>query len=225
MKVLVIEDEEKIAAFIKRILEAEGNEVTMCDNIEDVMDHRYELEHDIIILDIMLPGRNGDYLVSDLRKKKSNIPILVLSALNQISKKIDLLNLGADDYLTKPFDAQELIARIKSLYRRYLDTKSEDTQQLSETVVFYPKQFKVHREGKEIFLTKKEGELILFLFQNKGKVVRSEDILRKVWQANMGFQSNVVQSTMRRLRRKLDSGFPKKMIKTVHGIGYKVVIE
>lgn len=219
MKILVIEDEEKIASFIKNILEQERNLVTICDSIEDAIKHGYEMTHDLIILDLMLVGKRGDVYVKEIRKKRLNIPILVLSALSRISNKIELLNLGADDYMTKPFDPEELIARINAMYRRYLHMERKDQVNMG-AFTFYRKQNKIKREGKEIVLTKKEGELLEFLLQNEGKTVRTEDIIRKIWGAKITYHSNVVQATIRRLRKKVDDGFEYKLIENHHGIGY-----
>lgn len=221
MNVLLIEDEEKIAAFIEQVLESEKMEVTVCDSVEEAMGSNYPERHDIIILDLMLRGKPGEYLVNVLRKSRSNIPILVLSALGQINKKIELLNLGADDYLTKPFDAEELIARVNALYRRYLETK-QDREMVLGDLVFYRKQNRAVRGDKEIFLTQKEGDVLDLLIRHQGKAVRTEDILMKVWQAKQGYHSNIVQATIRRLRKKIDDGFSHKLIRNIHGVGYMI---
>lgn len=219
MKILLIEDEEKIAKFIRSVLESERNLVTVCDSIEEASKHGYEITHDLIILDLMLAGKRGEFYVKDIRKKRLNVPILVLSALGRISNKIELLNLGADDYMTKPFDADELIARVNAVYRRYLAMERKDHMKFGN-FEFYRKQNKIKREGKEIVLTKKEGELLELLLQNKGKTVRMEDIVRKIWGSKITYHSNVVQATVRRLRGKVDSGFETKLIENRHGIGY-----
>lgn len=219
MKILLIEDEEKIAKFIRSVLESEKNLVTVCDSIEEASKRGYEITHDLIILDLMLAGKRGEFYVKDIRKKRLNVPILVLSALGRISNKIELLNLGADDYMTKPFDADELIARVNAVYRRYLAMERKDHMKFGN-FEFYRKQNKIKREGKEIVLTKKEGELLELLLQNKGKTVRMEDIVRKIWGSKITYHSNVVQATVRRLRGKVDMGFETKLIENRHGIGY-----
>lgn len=223
MKILVIEDEEKIASFIQTVLKNEGNFVTVCDSIEKAAEHQYEGTHDLIVLDLMLRGKRGEFYVKEIRKKRLNIPILVLSALSRIEDKIELLNIGADDYMTKPFDAQELIARVNAMYRRYLQSERKDQLNYGD-FSFYQKQNKVKREGKEIILTKKEGELLEFLLQNKGKTVRTEDIIRKIWGAKPTYHSNIVQATIRRLRKKMDTGFSHKLIENRHGIGYSLTL-
>jgi two-component system copper resistance phosphate regulon response regulator CusR len=224
MKILLIEDEEKLATFVQQVLENEKMSVTVCDSVEVAIANGYHESNDLIILDLMLPGKPGDFLISTLRKARNNVPILVLSALTQIGKKIEMLNLGADDYLAKPFDAEELIARIYALYRRYLESK-QDEKTSSGDVEFYRKQNKIIRAGREIFLTQKEGSVFDLLFRQEGKAVRTEDILMKVWHAKQGYHSNIVQATIRRLRKKIDSGFPHKLIRNIHGIGYMIMLE
>lgn len=223
MKVLILEDEVKLAEYTAEILSKEGYETTTCVSIEEAIKKGLEFEHDIIILDLMLVGKGGEHLVEHLRKNKSKVPVLVLSALDQINTKVSLINMGADDYMTKPFDDAELVARVNALHRRYLDTSYEDKQEFGD-IAFYWKQNKLVRGAKEISLTNKEADLFHFLLQNNGKTVKVEDILKKVWQTKVGYHSNVVQSTIRRLRRKVDSDFDHKLIHNVHGVGYTMII-
>jgi DNA-binding response OmpR family regulator len=219
MKILVLEDEEKIAEFVKQVLENEGNYVTVCDSVESAMKHGYEMTHDLILLDLMLAGKRGEYYVKEIRKKRLSIPILVLSALDRISNKIELLNLGADDYLTKPFNAQELIARVNAIYRRYLQQYRREEIEF-EGLSFFRKQNKIKFENKDIQLTKKEGELLEFLLQNVNKTVRSEDLIRRMWGSKVTYHSNVLQACVRRLRKKIDCQNPERLIRNHHGIGY-----
>lgn len=220
MRILVVEDEQQIADFIKEVLEAERNEVTIVSSVEEVLEHNYVTSHDLMILDLMLAGKHsGLDLVKMLKKERVSIPIIVLTALNQISTKVDLFNAGVDDYLTKPFEALELLARIKSVYRRYLEGNMENEIKIDD-LLFQRKENVVIRDGKKIYLTMKEAELLRFLIENAGKIVRSEDILKKVWNTRVGFHSNILQATVRRLRKKLDSDFEKKYIKNIHGVGY-----
>lgn len=223
MKILIVEDEEDLASFLQVILEKEGAETTVCSSVEDVIKNGYEMSHDLVILDLMLKGKRGENLITHMKKKKINVPVLVLSALGQINTKIELINLGADDYLTKPFDAQELVARVKALYRRYLQSGFKDEEDFGD-FVFYRKQNKVYRGQKEILLTKNEGQLFELLLRNQGRTVPLEDILKNVWKAKIGYHSNIVQATVRRLRKKVDAGFPHKLIRNMHGIGYAVVL-
>lgn len=223
MNILLVEDDQKIASFIRHVLESEKYSVTVCDSVESAIDDGFHEQNDLIILDLMLGGKPGEYLIEYVRKNRSTVPILVLSALSQISKKVAMLNLGADDYLTKPFDAQELIARVNALYRRYLDSERDENFVCGD-LVFYRRQNKIERAGNEAYLTKKEGDVLDLLMQQKGKAVRGEDILMKVWQAKQGYHSNIVQATIRRLRKKIDSGHAYKLIRNIHGIGYMMAL-
>ena len=147
------------------------------------------------------------------------MPMLVLNAIDHIDKKAEMHNLGADDYLSKPFEMQELIARLQALYRRYVEEKLEESMHFGE-LVFYKKQNKVQFNDKDVLLTQKEADILNFLLENKGNVVTNEDILINVWKTKPGFSSNIVQSTIRRLRKKLDTGNNVNFIKNVHGLGY-----
>ena len=220
MKILVVEDEKQIADFISEVLMKDGHAVTVCDSVDAVLKNKWASHHDAIVLDLMLAGgKRGDELVRALRKSKSSIPILVLSALGQISSKVDLINMGADDYMTKPFDVQEFLARLQALYRRHLEKQPNDLATYGD-IHFYWKQGKMTRAGKEIRLTKKESDLLQFLLERKGEVVSFEDILMRVWRAKIGYHSNVVQSLVRRLRQKMDTGFEQEIIHNAHGVGY-----
>ena len=219
MNVLIIEDELKIALFIKKYLEREKFFVTVCTSIDEALEQGYEDTHDIVILDLMLKGKSGEYFIQEIKKKHCNMPVLVLSAIGHIDKKVEMLNLGADDYLSKPFEMQELIARLQALYRRYVKEKKEESMHLGK-LVFYKKQNKVQFNDKDVLLTQKEADILNFLLENKGNVVTNEDILINVWKTKPGFSSNIVQSTIRRLRKKLDTGNNVNFIKNVHGLGY-----
>lgn len=223
MKILLIEDNRELADLIGNILRQDNYKVTTCYSIKKALETGMEFNHDLIILDLLFPDEKGEDFVAELRKKKNNIPILVLSVLSEVESKIDLLKLGVDDYMTKPFNSQELLARIKSLWRRCMDMTFDDKESYGD-IMFYWKQNKMNREGKEIFFTKKEGKLLRLLVANRGEIVRREDILKKIWQMDSKHHSNVIQSTIRRLRKHIDHGFSPKMIHNVHGIGYRIVI-
>ncbi len=223
MKVLIVEDEERISSRIKTILERESFEVKVFNNVEDVIRDNLASSFDLIVLDLMLPGVSGDTLVDSLRKSKSTIPILVLSSLRESNKKVRLLDKGADDYLSKPFDERELIARINALYRRHLSTAFKEMEE-HNGISFHWKQNKITRNDVESLLTNKESSLLEFLLRNKGKVVRNDDILLKVWDRKPGYHSNLLQTTIRRLRKKIDDDFDHKLIRNVHGVGYMFVL-
>ncbi|QQR54833.1 response regulator transcription factor [Candidatus Peregrinibacteria bacterium] len=225
MKILLVEDEKQIADFIVDVLTKEGHSTTVSDSIDAVLKNKWASHHDVIVLDLMLAeGKRGEELVRALRKNKTTIPILVLSALGQISSKVELINMGADDYMTKPFDVQEFLARLNALYRRHLEKQSNALATYGD-IRFHWKQGKVIRAGHEIQLTKKESDLLQFLLERKGEVVSFENILMRVWRAKVGYHSNVVQAVVRRLRKKLDTGFKHELIHNAHGVGYILKIE
>lgn len=221
MRILLIEDEDKIADFVKGVLEDERYKTIVSKSAEEVLEKGYYKLADLIILDLMLDGKIGGLeLVKQLKKLKVKIPIIVLTALNQIGTKIDLFNAGVDDYLTKPFEALELLARVKTVYRRYLDINKESEKIKIDEMVFDWKENRLIHNDEHIFLTPKESEVLLFLIENKGKVLRNEDLLKKVWETKVGFHSNILQSTIRRLRTKLKLAGQDELIRNVHGVGY-----
>ena len=224
MKILLIEDEQDLARFVKKILENAGNSVTWFPSLQEVLGGSYDWDHDLIILDLMLPDKPGSFLLEELRRLKISIPILVLSAKHDIDTKASLLNLGADDYLTKPFDARELLARINAISRRSFEM-DHGNELVFADMIFYRKQNKVVRGDKEVQLTKREGELLDILFRHRGQIVRTQDILNKIWHAGSGFHSNIVQATVYRLRAKIDTGFKQRLIHSIHGVGYKLSTE
>lgn len=225
MKILVLEDEEQLANFIQKVLEKYGFDLTISDSIDEVIEKKYYLSHDLIILDLMLKGDRGETLLRKVRHQNCKVPVLVLSALSQIQTKIELINMGADDYMVKPFHADELVARINALYRRYLEIKSDNEDEEEHgSITFFWKRNKLNRSGVEIQLSKKEAELLKVLLHHESEVVTTEELLTQVWGGRIGYQSNVVQSTVRRLRKKIDSDFETALIENIHGIGYRLSI-
>lgn len=221
MKILLVEDEEFLREYIESILKESGFESIAFDSIKPVLAKKQFLTCDLIILDLVVKNSRGEDLIREVRKEKCNIPILVLSALGQISSKIDVLNIGADDYMVKPFDKEELLARINAIYRRNIlkNNLKKDFEKDNKTF-FYWKENKVVLNEGEILLSKKETELLYELFKRKGETVKNEDLLLKIWGGKLGYQSNVVQSTTRRLKNKwikISKNYP---IKNVHGVGY-----
>ena len=223
MKILLIEDDRTLACLIEKSLKQYAYKVTICHSAKEALKNGLEFNHDLIILDLLFPDERGEDFVVKLRKKKSRIPILVLSALSEVESKIDLLKLGADDYMTKPFNGKELLARIEALKRRCYDIIFHDKETYGD-ITFDWKQNKVKIKEHEIALTKKEGQLLRLLASRRGETVRMEDILRKVWQVETGSHSNVIHSTIRRLRKRIDHDFPYKLIHNVHGIGYCIAL-
>lgn len=220
MRVLVVEDEEGIARFLKAGLESEYFAVDVAEDEERGSYLARTNDYDIIILDNMLPGKNGAEVCDDIRKSGRNTPIIMLSARAEMSIKVELLNKGADDYLTKPFSLEELLARIRALLRRPAHV-APDLLEI-EDLVLDTKKHLVTRKGKEIYLTRKEFMLLEYLLRNKGTAVSRGMILEHVWDINVDPFSNTVESHILNIRKKVNDKGRKNLIHTLPGIGYKI---
>lgn len=223
MQILVIEDEPQIASFIRKGLEAENYQVQVCHTGENGLETCQKKEFDLIILDLMLPDVSGEQICQKLRKKNIKTPILALTAKAEVADKVKTLNLGADDYLTKPFAFEELLARIKALLRRAPEQFISHSLKLAD-LSLDPKTREVKRGGKNIKLTVKEFSLLEYLLSHPQKVLSRSQILQKVWGYNFDPATNIVDVYIRYLRKKIDSGFKKKLIHTVQGVGYQIKV-
>ncbi|NJR71977.1 MAG: response regulator transcription factor [Gammaproteobacteria bacterium] len=225
MRLLVIEDDLRIADFLRRALEAEGYQITHAVNGTDGLRIATALSFDIVILDLMLPDMSGHDVCHDLRKREIDVSILMLTALSEIEDKITGFKSGADDYLTKPFAFEELLARLAALTRRHSAAKiSHDLQQIVVgDLVMNLKSFVVTRAKREITLTAKEFNLLKLLALQAGKVVSRTTILDSVWGYNADPLTNVVDVYIRHLRTKIDKDERVQLIHTVRGFGYKLV--
>jgi DNA-binding response OmpR family regulator len=220
MRILIIEDEDKIASFLKTSLEAECFAVDLANNGEKGVYYAKSNEYDLIILDNMLPKKNGIEVCTELRSIGKTVPIIILSVKNQTIEKIDLLNAGADDYLTKPFALEELLARIRALLRR----KSHITEDILTVgdVTLDSKKCVVYKNKKPITLTRKEFMLLQYLMQNVDTVLSRGMILEHVWDMSTDIFSNTIESHILSLRKKLSDKTKNKLIHTVPGRGYKI---
>ena len=218
MRVLIVEDEKKVAAFIKKGLEEETYAVDVAYNGEDGLHMGSENQYDLIILDLMLPIINGLEVLSRLRGNKTDTPILLLTAKDSVEDKVTGLNTGADDYLTKPFAFSELLARIRVLLRRgKAETKTVlQIKGLSLDLVSH----KVKRNDEEIELTGKEYSLLEYFMRNQGKVLTRTMIAEHVWDYNFDTFTNVIDVYVNHLRKKIDKGYPEKLLHTLRGVGY-----
>jgi DNA-binding response OmpR family regulator len=220
MKILLVEDEHRIAQSIKKGLEQERMAIDVAyDGIEGY-DLAIDEDYDVIILDLMLPGMNGLEICNKLRLNKKETPILILTARGQVEDKVEGLNKGADDYLTKPFAFEELIARIRALVRRPQNIKEEllKVDELSLNV----RSFEVIRNKKIIKLSSKEFTLLEFLMRHPGQILSKEQIMNHVWSYETDILPNTVEVYIRNLRNKIDKGFNYPLIQTVRGFGYKI---
>jgi heavy metal response regulator len=218
MRILIVEDEKKVAAFIKKGLEEETYAVDVAYDGEDGLHMGLENQYDLVILDLMLPVIDGLEVLSRLREKKVETPILLLTAKDSVEDKVTGLNTGADDYLTKPFAFSELLARIRVLLRRgKAETKTVlQIKDLSLDLVSH----KVKRNDEEIELTGKEYSLLEYFMRNQGKVLTRTMIAEHVWDYNFDTFTNVIDVYVNHLRKKIDKGYPEKLLHTLRGVGY-----
>jgi DNA-binding response OmpR family regulator len=222
MNILLVEDEARVADFIRRGLSAEGWAVDHAADGEDALEHVASNSYDVILLDLMLPGIQGQDVCRKLRARKTKTPILMLTALDSPEEKVDGLKMGADDYLAKPFDFDELIARVEALHRRATGYTSDagETVLKSGGLTFDRASLQVSVDGTEIELSKKERDLLLLFLTNTGRVLSRERILNSVWGLNADPLTNVVDVYVGRLRRKI--GAEGERIVTLRNVGYRM---
>jgi heavy metal response regulator len=218
MRILVVEDEKKTASFIRKALQAEGFAVDMCGNGDDALAAAAATPFDALVLDIMLPGRDGLSVLSQLRERKNATPVLLLSARGEVNERVAGLNAGADDYLPKPFVIAELVARVRALVRRGGDNKSI-VLRLAD-LALDTISHEVKRGNAKIELTVREYRLLEFLLRNTGRICGRMSIIEKVWDYDFDPGTNLVDVYVKRLREKIDDGFEPKLLHTVRGIGY-----
>lgn len=230
IKIVVVEDDPSIRFGLKEVFEGEGFEAATCERGDEAEDLIGKELPDVIILDVMLPGKNGYEICKDLRERKCRIPILMLTAKGQEIDKVVGLDSGADDYVTKPFGVQELVARVKALLRRCARLDAVDGEQsgaegdqsfrvgLAEVD---EKKYEISRDGETERLTPKEMELLKFFHENRGEVMTRDKILDAVWGIQYFGTTRTLDQCVAQLRRKIgDSGGSPEFLKTVHGVGY-----
>ena len=218
MRVLVVEDEKKTASFVRKALQAEGFAVDICHNGDEALLAASATPFDAIVLDIMLPGRDGLAVLRTLRERKKTTPVLLLSARGQVNERVEGLNAGADDYLPKPFELTELVARVRAMSRRGAESKSTTLRVADLTLDALTRR--AQRGGKEIELTAREYRLLEFLMRSAGRICGRMSIIEKVWDYDFDPGTNLVDVYIRRLREKIDHDFEHKLQHTVRGSGY-----
>jgi len=218
MRILVVEDERKTASFIRKALQSEGFAVDVCHNGDEAMTAPSATPYDAIVLDIMLPGRDGLSLVRQWRQGRSAVPVLLLSARGTVGERIEGLDAGADDYLPKPFALAELAARVRALTRRGIENKSTVLRLADLSLDTVSRQ--AQRAGQDIELTTREFRLLEFLLRSAGRLCARTMILEKVWDYDFDPGTNLVDVYIKRLREKIDADFDPKLLHTVRGAGY-----
>ncbi|WP_420146581.1 response regulator [Spirosoma sp.] len=220
MKILVVEDEPKLASFVRKGLEEQSCEVDVAFDGQVGRNMALNNLYDVIIMDINLPKMNGFDVVHSIRQEKNSTPVLMLTAMGSVDDKLTGFEAGADDYLVKPFEFRELMARLRALTKRSSDTGMQlNTLKVADLELDLNE--KVARRGdKRIELTAKEFGLLEYLMRNRGRVVSRVDIAEKVWDIHFDTGTNVIDVYVNFLRKKIDKDFPHKLIHTVIGMGY-----
>jgi heavy metal response regulator len=218
MRIFLVEDDKRIANFVAKGLRENSYAVDVATDGKDALYQASVNDYDVIVLDVMLPGKDGFEICRELRKQNINTPVLMLTARDAVEDKIAGLDTGADDYLTKPFEFGELLARLRALMRR------KDIVRASKIVIedleIDTISQKVKRGGNEIALTAKEYALLEYLAREKGKVIGRAEIAEHVWDENFDAFSNLIDVYVKRLRSKMDEGFDAQLIQTRRGAGY-----
>ena len=222
MKLLLVEDNERVASFVRKGLSEEGHTVDYADNGRDGLFLASSERYDVIILDRMLPGGiDGIGIIEALRKTGNKTPVLILSALADVHERIQGLRAGGDDYLTKPFAFGELSARVEALMRRGQPAESRTALSVGDLTMDLLAR-KVTRGGQAIALQPREFKLLEYLLNHAGQVVTRTMLLENVWDYHFDPQTNVIDTHISNLRRKIDSGFDKPLLHTVRGAGYRL---
>lgn len=223
MKVLIVEDEQKLADALKRGLSNKGYTAETISEGDKALERilLYHDDYDVVILDLMLPGMDGATICATVRERGVTIPIIILTARNETETKVELLKIGADDYLAKPFSFEELNARIMAVLRR--PKESTPTVLHVQDLELNPFEHIVTRHGKEVKLTLKEFTLLEYFMRNPDRVINREELLNHVWDFNYtSFFSNPLDVHIKNLRKKIDYAHDSSIFETVRGIGYKL---
>ncbi len=223
MKLLLVEDDAKLAAAVRRGLEAEGFTVEVAADGEDGLWRATEGTYDLVVLDIMLPGRNGYRICADLRAAGDWTPILMLTAKDGDLDEAEALDTGADDFLTKPFSFAVLVARVRALLRRAAD-RSVAPAAVGDLRID-PARRRAWRGDQEVRLTAREFDVLALLVRREGQVLSKSQILDGVWDSDFEGDPNIVEVYVRRLRRKIDEPFARQSIETVRGAGYRIAAD
>lgn len=218
VRVLIVEDEPKSAAYLRKGLSEHGYVADLAPNGEDGLYLAQKSDYDLLVLDVMLPGRDGWSVISELRKSGKQTPVLFLTARDSVPDRVKGLELGADDYLVKPFAFSELLARIRTILRRGPARHGE--MLCAADLELDPLSHRATRGGKRLELTPKEFLLLALLVRRSGEVLSRTLIAEQVWDMNFDSATNVVDVHVRRLRSKVDDPFDRKLIRTVRGVGY-----
>ena len=218
MRILIIEDEKKVASFIKKGLEEEYFVADRAGDGREGLKLAVSEEYDIIIMDIMLPYMDGITLIKEIRKREISTPVLMLTVNDSVKDKVEGLDAGADDYLTKPFAFEELIARLRALLRR--NENSKTSKLIVGDLVLDLQSHRVFRNNQEIILTPKEYSILEYLMRNSKKVISRTKLIEHVYDYHFDTETNIIDVYINKVRSKIDTNFEKPLIHTIRGIGY-----
>lgn len=221
MKVLFVEDDKKIVSFVKRGLREQGIVVDTCEDGDEGYSLAAGQPYDVVLLDIMLPGRDGLTILRQLREEKNTVPVVLLTARSAVNERVEGLNLGADDYLSKPFYIEELLARLQAVTRRASGNQLSIMQNGELWVNLISREVRLEKE--KVDLTAREFNLLELLMRSPGRVYTRTQILEHVWGYCFDPQTNVVDVYIRRLRGKIDTNSDHSCIETVRGVGYRLI--
>ena len=221
MKILIVEDEPKIGDYLRQGLREAGFTVDIATNGNDGLHLGLEGDYDLAILDVMLPGMDGWQILRGLRRGGKDLPVLFLTARDQVEDRVKGLDLGADDYLVKPFSFAELLARVRTLLRRGRSGTEATSIRVADLELDLLRR-RVTRDGRRIDLTAKEYGLLELLMRRRGEVLPRSLIASQVWDMNFDSDTNVIEVAVRRLRSKIDQGYEPKLIQTIRGMGYVI---
>lgn len=221
-KILIVEDERKIARFVELELKHEGYEVAIAGDGQTGLDMALSGEMDLVVLDVMLPMLSGIEVCKKVREAGSDIPIIMLTAKDDVMDKVTGLDNGADDYMTKPFAIEELLARMRVALNRSKDKKTQKDEQIltAGKLRMDCKKYEVYYDEELIGLTKKEFQLVQYLLQHKNEAISREELLSNVWEYDYLGDTNVVDVYIRYIRQKIDLKYNVKIVNTVRGVGY-----
>jgi DNA-binding response OmpR family regulator len=220
MRILVVEDEKKIALFVQKGLKELGFVVDVLHKGDEALEVILTHHFDAIVLDVMLPGQDGLYILRTLREKSNFVPVVLLTARGGVAEKVEGLNLGADDYLAKPFSIEELAARLRALARR--GSGQQFARYRVSNLVLDPATRTIRRGERQIELTSREFSLLECLMRSPNRVFSRTQLCQQVWEYEFSPESNLVDVYVQRLRRKIDDGETEKLIQTVRGAGYRI---
>ena len=220
MRILVVEDERDLNLLLQKVLKKAGYTVDGCYDGEEAQLHLLGAEYDAILLDVMMPKKDGYTLIRELREHGVDTPVLFLTARDSVGDRVKGLDLGADDYLIKPFDFDELLARIRAMTRKHAGVRTNLFS--AGDLVLDAQSRKVTRGGQEISLLPKEFSILEYLLRNKEKVLSREQIENRIWNYEFSGSSNNVDGYMSRLRKKIDEGREPRLIHTVKGVGWVI---